>query len=78
MGPILVFQVMIFVVAMMCCHTGKLLIECMYETSKKTGIRRRLRVNYPEVGEACFGRKGMVALHIAFISNRIFGVEGQI
>ena len=40
---------MIFVVAILCCHTGKLLVDCMYEKSKKTGIRRRLRINYPAV-----------------------------
>lgn len=55
---------MIFFVALLCCHTGKLLIECMYETSKKTGIRRRLRVNYPEVGEACLGRRGLILISI--------------
>ena len=55
---------MIFVVAFLCCHTGKLLIDCMYEKSKKTGIRRRLRVNYPEVAEACLGHKGHVLVGI--------------
>ena len=55
---------MIFFVALLCCHTGKLLISCMYETSKKTGIRRRLRVNYPEVGEACLGHRGLVLISI--------------
>ena len=55
---------MIFVVAILCCYTGKLLIECMYEKSKKTGIRRRLRVNYPEVAEAVMGRKGHIILGI--------------
>jgi len=55
---------MIFIVAILCCHTGKLLIECMYEKSKKTGIKRRLRVNYPEVAEAVMGRKGLVILGI--------------
>lgn len=56
--------VMIFVVALLCCYTGKLLIGLMYETSKKTGIRRRLRVNFPEVGEACFGSRGHVMVSI--------------
>ena len=55
---------MIFLVAILCCHTGKLLVECMYEKSKKTGIRRRLRINYPEVAEAVMGRKGLVLLTI--------------
>ena len=55
---------MIFIVAILCCHTGKLLVDCMYETSKKTGIRRRLRVNYPEVGETVMGRKGLIMISI--------------
>ena len=55
---------MIFAIAILCCYTGKVLIGLMYETSKKTGIRRRLRVNYPEVGEACFGPKGYVLCHV--------------
>lgn len=55
---------MIFFIALLCCYTGKLLIECMYETSKKTNIRRRLRVNYPEVAEACFGRRGLILIGI--------------
>ena len=55
---------MILFVALLCCHTGKLLIDCMYETSKKTGVRRRLRVNYPEVAEAVMGRKGLVLVGI--------------
>ena len=65
---------MIFIVALLCCHTGKLLIECMYETSKKTGIRRRLRVNYPEVGEACLGPKGLVLIGIIQTIEMFCGV----
>ena len=30
--------VSIFVIALMCCHTGKLLIDCMYEVSKVQGL----------------------------------------
>ena len=55
---------MIFLVALICCHTGKLIINCMYETSKKTGIRRRLRVNYPEIAESVFGQKGLVLVGV--------------
>eukprot|EP00794_Sanderia_malayensis_P003205 gene3205-3681_t len=47
-----------FIVAAICCYTGKLLINCLYEESKKTRIKRRLRVNYPEVAEAVFKRPG--------------------
>lgn len=38
-------------IAFLCCYTGKLLIECLYERSRK-GMLKRVRVNYPEVGEA--------------------------
>ena len=53
-----------FVIAFLCCHTGKLLVSCMYETSKKTGIKRRLRVNYPEVAEAVWKRHGFTIVSI--------------
>ena len=46
------------IVALLCCYTGKLLIECLYETSKRTGQKKRVRVNYPEVGEAVWPRWG--------------------
>ena len=39
-------------IALLCCYTGKLLIDCLYEKSKRTGKVKRVRVNYPEVGEA--------------------------
>lgn len=45
-------------VAFLCCYTGKLLIECLYTTSKRTGEKKRVRVNYPEVGEAVWPRWG--------------------
>ena len=44
--------VSIFVCGFLCCYTGKLLIECLYEVSKRTGQRKRVRVNYPDIGEA--------------------------
>ncbi|KAL9967095.1 hypothetical protein ACROYT_G025260 [Oculina patagonica] len=40
------------IIAFLCCFTGKLLIECLYVKSKRTGQVKRVRVNYPEVGEA--------------------------
>lgn len=46
------------IVAFLCCYTGKLLIECLYETSKRTGQKKRVRINYPEVGEAVWPRWG--------------------
>lgn len=44
--------VSIFVCGFLCCYTGKLLIDCLYEVSKRTGQKKRVRVNYPEIGEA--------------------------
>ena len=48
----------IFVCGFLCCYTGKLLIDCLYEESKRTGQRKRVRVNYPDVGEAVWPRWG--------------------
>lgn len=44
--------VAIVICGYLCCYTGKLLIECLYEDSKRTGQKKRVRVNYPDVGEA--------------------------
>jgi len=44
--------VSILICGYLCCYTGKLLIECLYEDSKRTGQKKRVRVNYPDVGEA--------------------------
>lgn len=54
----------IFIIGLLTCYTGKLLIECMYETSAKSGIRRRLRVDFPEVAQAALGTKGLISLNI--------------
>ena len=48
----------IALVALVCCYTGKILIECLYVESRRTGVRRRLYTNYPEVGEAAWPRWG--------------------
>jgi len=63
-----------FVIAFLCCHTGKLLVSCMYETSKKTGIKRRLRVNYPEVAEAVWKRHGFTIVSIVQCVEMFGGV----
>lgn len=42
----------ILVCGFLCCYTGKLLIDCLYVESKSTGQRRKVRVNFPEIGEA--------------------------
>ena len=64
----------IFVVAAVCCYTGKLLISCLYETSKKTNIKRRVRVNYPEVGEAVFKKRGHTIVALVQICEMFGGV----
>ena len=38
--------------------------DCMYETSKKTGVKRRLRVDYPEIAQAALGKKGHFTFYI--------------
>ena len=50
--------VTIIVVAAICCFNGKLLVDCLYEVSKTTGRRKRVRSNYPEIGEAVLPRWG--------------------
>lgn len=50
--------VSIFVCGILCCYTGKLLVDCLYDESKRTGLRKRVRVNYPDVGEAVWPRWG--------------------
>jgi len=54
----------IVVVAVMCCFTGKILIDCLYEKSKRTGQRKRVRANYPEIGEAVWPRWGNTIVSI--------------
>lgn len=56
--------IMIFFLGYMTCYTGKILVDCMYETSRKTNIRRRLRIDYPEIAQAALGRKGYIAMNI--------------
>ena len=61
--------VTVLFIGFLTCHTGKLLIDCMYETSKKSGIRRRMRTSYPEVAEAALGKKGLISMHIAALKT---------
>ncbi|EDO43803.1 predicted protein [Nematostella vectensis] len=44
--------VCIFVVAIVCDVTGILLVDCLYEISPRSQKKKRIRSNYPEVGEA--------------------------
>ena len=61
-------------VAFLCCYTGKLLIECLYETSKRTGKKKRVRVNYPEVGEAVWPRWGNQIVSVVQFCEMFGGV----
>jgi len=62
------------VVAFLCCYTGKLLIECLHETSKRTGKKKRVRVNYPEVGEAVWPRWGNQIVNVVQFCEMFGGV----
>ena len=42
----------IFIVAMFCDVTGILLVDCLYEISPRSKLRKRVRSSYPDVGEA--------------------------
>ncbi|GAB6027848.1 hypothetical protein CHUAL_002071 [Chamberlinius hualienensis] len=46
---------MVFV-AYICCHTGKILVECLYETDER-GEKVRVRDSYVAIAEVCFGAK---------------------
>ena len=44
-------------IAHICCHTGKILVECLYETDESTGELVKVRHSYNEVAQECFGKK---------------------
>lgn len=64
----------IAVVAMICCFTGKLLVDCLYEVSKTTGQKKRVRVNYPEVGEAVWPRWGNRIVSVVQVCEMFGGI----
>ena len=64
----------IVVVAAVCCYTGKLLVECLYEDSKRTGQRKRVRINYPEVGEAAWPGWGNKIVSVVQVCEMFGGV----
>lgn len=39
-----------------CCHTGKILVECLYETDEE-GKQVKVRFSYNEVAQECFGKR---------------------
>ena len=42
----------IFIVALFCDYTGILLVDCLYEVSPRSQRKKRIRMNYPDIGEA--------------------------
>lgn len=42
-------------IAHICCYTGKILVECLYELDLATGQRVRVRNSYVSIAKACFG-----------------------
>ena len=64
----------IVVVAAVCCFTGKLLVDCLYEESKRTGARKRVRINYPEVGEAAWPGWGNRIVSVVQVCEMFGGV----
>ncbi|KAG8185198.1 hypothetical protein JTE90_025870 [Oedothorax gibbosus] len=42
-------------VAYICCHTGKILVACLYEFNATTGQLERVRDSYVDIAEACLG-----------------------
>lgn len=64
----------ILVVAWVCCFTGKLLVDCLYEESKRTGQRKRVRTNYPEVGEAVFPGWGHKIVSVVQVCEMFGGI----
>ena len=55
-------------VAHICCYTGKILVECLYELDTVTGQRVRVRDSYVSIAKECFGPTwGARAVNIAQI-----------
>ncbi|EDO43873.1 predicted protein [Nematostella vectensis] len=64
----------IVVVAWVCCFTGKLLVDCLYEESKRTGQRKRVRENYPDVGEATWPGWGNKIVSVVQVCEMYGGI----
>ncbi|XP_046473431.1 vesicular inhibitory amino acid transporter [Neodiprion pinetum] len=55
-------------IAHICCYTGKILVECLYELDPATGQRVRVRDSYVAIAKECFGPTwGARAVNIAQI-----------
>ncbi|XP_076260170.1 vesicular GABA transporter isoform X2 [Rhynchophorus ferrugineus] len=44
-------------VAYICCYTGKILVDCLYEFDVQTGRQVRVRDSYVAIAKECFGKK---------------------
>jgi len=44
-------------VAHICCHTGKILVDCLYEEPDENGYRHKIRFSYKDIAEEVFGKK---------------------
>lgn len=44
-------------IAYICCYTGKILVECLYEEDAVTGERVRVRDSYVSIARVCFGER---------------------
>ncbi|XP_022913767.1 vesicular inhibitory amino acid transporter [Onthophagus taurus] len=44
-------------IAYICCYTGKILVECLYELDLQTGQQVRVRDSYVSIAKECFGKK---------------------
>uniref|UniRef100_A0A1B0DC91 Vesicular inhibitory amino acid transporter n=1 Tax=Phlebotomus papatasi TaxID=29031 RepID=A0A1B0DC91_PHLPP len=55
-------------VAHICCYTGKILVQCLYEPDPQTGEPVRVRDSYVGIAKVCFGPKyGARAVNLAQI-----------
>lgn len=44
-------------IAHICCYTGKILVQCLYEPDPATGELVRVRDSYVAIAKVCFGKK---------------------
>ena len=44
-------------IAHICCHTGKILVDCLYEEPDEKGYRHKIRFSYKEIAEEVFGKR---------------------
>ena len=44
------------IVAYVCCYTGKILVECLYEENA-SGVKERVRSSYVQIAEAVWGER---------------------